>query len=269
MLKINELKLGYDNKTIVDHISFKVEKKSITTIIGPNGCGKSTILKALSKSKKPLNGEVLLESKDIRNIHSKILAKKMAILPQSPKVPDDFTTRDLVGYGRYPHLNWSGRLTKKDYDIIEWAINETRIESLQHRQIITMSGGERQRAWIAMALAQQPELLLLDEPTTYLDICHQFEVLELIKRLNREMNITIVMVLHDLNQAARYSDKIVVIKDGALYKEGKPEDIITKEVLEDVFNIKVRVFVDEEHQCPYFIPINSKREEASNVHSWQ
>lgn len=260
MLKINKLKLGYDHKIIVDNVSFNVEKNSITTIIGPNGCGKSTILKALSKNKKPTYGQVLLETKDINKISPKILAKKMSILPQSPKVPDDFTTRDLVGYGRYPHLGWAGRFTKKDYDIIDWAIKETKIENLQHRQIVTMSGGERQRAWIAMALAQQSELLLLDEPTTYLDICHQFEVLELIKRLNREMNITIVMVLHDLNQAARYSDKIVVIKDGSIYKEGKPEEIITKEVLEDVFNIKVRVFNDEEHQYPYFIPISSKTE---------
>src|SRR6056297_3371528 len=180
MLKINNLTMGYEGKRILDNISFEVEKNKVTTLIGPNGCGKSTILKALSRAKKPESGEILLESEDIYKVNEKTIAKIMSILPQSPKVPDDFSARDLVGYGRYPYMNWMGRLTKKDYDIIDWAIKETKIESLQHRMVSTMSGGERQRAWIAMALAQQPRILLLDEPTTYLDISHQFEVLELV-----------------------------------------------------------------------------------------
>ena len=179
-------------------------------------------------------------------------------------MPDDFTTRDLVGYGRYPHLNWTGRLTKKDHEVIDWAIRETKLEKLQHRHVSTMSGGERQRAWIAMALAQQPEILLLDEPTTFLDICHQFELLELVKKLNKEMGITIVMVLHDLNQAARYSEKIIVVKDGKKYREGKPRDIISKQVLEDVFNIEVNVLEDKDNNCPYFIPKNIKMGEKFN-----
>src|SRR6056297_125433 len=258
MLKISNLTMGYEGKRILKDISFDVEKNKITTLIGPNGCGKSTILKALSRAKKPQKGKIFLDSKNILRIDEKKLAKIMSILPQSPKAPDDFSARDLVGYGRYPHMNWLGRLTKKDYDIIDWAIKETKIESLQHRMVSTMSGGERQRAWIAMALAQQPRILLLDEPTTYLDISHQFEVLELVSRLNRDMNITVVMVLHDLNQAARYSDKIIVIKDEKIYKEGKPEEIINKKLLEEVFSIKVKIFEDEENNCPYFIPMKSK-----------
>jgi iron complex transport system ATP-binding protein len=264
MLKINNLTLGYEGKRVLEDISFEVEKNKVTTLIGPNGCGKSTILKALSRSKKPVSGEIFLEMENIYHIKEKKLAKIMSILPQSPKVPDDFSARDLVGYGRYPYMNWMGRLTRKDYDIIDWAIRETKIESLQHRQVSTMSGGERQRAWIAMALAQQPKLLLLDEPTTYLDICHQFEVLELINRLNKEMDITVVMVLHDLNQAARYSDKIIVVKDEKIYKEGRPEEIINEKLLEEVFNIKVKIFNDEDNKCPYFLPIKNKEGASSN-----
>jgi len=264
MLKINRLSMEYEGKRILDNISFEIEKSKITTIIGPNGCGKSTILKALSKSKKMERGEIFLESKNIQDIEEKHLAKIMSILPQSPKVPDDFSARDLVGYGRYPHMTWMGRLRKQDYEIIDWAIRETKIESLQHRQVSTLSGGERQRAWIAMALAQQPKLLLLDEPTTYLDICNQFEVLELVERLNKEMKMTVVMVLHDLNQAARYSDKIIVVKDEKIYKEGKPEEIINKTLLEEVFNIRVKIFKDKENNCPYFIPIKNKEKSDSD-----
>lgn len=264
MLEVKNLSLGYDESIIVKDVSFHISDKSITTIIGPNGCGKSTILKALSKSKKPIQGDIVFQNRNIQEIQTKQLARKMSILPQSPRVPDDFTTRDLVGYGRYPHLNWTGRLSKKDQEIIDWAIKETKLEKLQHRQVSTMSGGERQRAWIAMALAQQPEVLLLDEPTTFLDICHQFELLELIKKLNREMGITIVMVLHDLNQAARYSEKIIVVKDGEKYMEGIPRDVIKKQVLEEVFNIEVNILEDQDNECPYFIPINIKTGEKFN-----
>ncbi len=258
MLEIKSLQLSYDHVIVIKKVHFSIEEGSITTLIGPNGCGKSTIFKALTNLKKPDSGEVTLRGKDIRKMSTKDLSKEMAFLPQSPVVPSDFTVRDLVGYGRYPHLGWTGRLSKKDQEIIEWAISETKLESLQHRHVITLSGGERQRAWIAMALAQQPKILLLDEPTTFLDICHQFELLELISRLNRTMGITIVMVLHDLNHAARYSDKIIALKKGVKYKEGTPKEVISKDVIESVFNIEVRVFDDLSYNCPYCIAVNSK-----------
>lgn len=257
MLKVNSLSLKYDNTTIIDDITFNVEKRSITTIIGPNGCGKSTLLKALSKNKKINKGSIVINSTNIEQASPKALAKKVSILPQNPIVPNDFTARDLVEYGRYPHLGWTGRLKKHDYEIIDWAIRKVRIEHLQHRKVMTMSGGERQRAWIAMALAQQPEFLLLDEPTTYLDICYQFEVLELVKKLNKSINLTIIMVLHDLNQAARYSDKIIIIDKGKIYNEGSPQETITKKALEEVFNLKVKILNDTENNCPFFIPLSS------------
>ncbi|MDW7669120.1 MAG: ABC transporter ATP-binding protein, partial [Bacillota bacterium] len=258
MLKINNMKVKYNNTTIIEDISFKIKENTITTLIGPNGCGKSTILKTITKSKKPLSGEIYLNNKNIYSIKEKDLAQLMTILPQSPKVPEDFTVRDLVEYGRFPHSSFMSRLSKRDHQIIDWAIESTKIENLQHRKIETLSGGERQRAWIAMALAQEPRLLLLDEPTTYLDICHQFEILELIKRLNREMGITVVMVLHDINQAARYSDKIIAIKNKKIYTEGEPRQIITEKLLEDVFNIRSKIYEDKDNNCPYFLPIKNK-----------
>lgn len=258
MLRVEKLSLGYDGNRIVREISFDIETEGITTIIGPNGCGKSTILKALSKNKKPISGDIFFEEIDLKAYKAKELARKMSILPQSPKAPEDVNVRDLVGYGRYPHLSWTGRLTKNDYEVIDWAISETKLEGLQHRHVSTLSGGERQRAWVAMALAQQSKILLLDEPTTFLDICHQYELLELVKKLNKQMGITIVMVLHDLNQAARYSHKIIVVKDGEKYQEGKPYEIITNKVLADVFNMEGKVLQDEDNNCPYFIPIHSR-----------
>ncbi len=262
MLEVKNLQLSYEDDIVVKNVSFSIEKGTITTLIGPNGCGKSTIFKALTKLKKPDLGSVTLRKKDIKEMTTKDISKQIAFLPQSPIVPNDFTVRDLVGYGRYPHLGWTGRLSKKDQEISEWAISETKLESLQHRHVSTLSGGERQRAWIAMALAQQPKILLLDEPTTFLDIGHQFELLELIHRLNAFLDITVLMVLHDLNHAARYSDKIIALKNGIKFKEGTPREVVSKEVLEGVFDVEVRVFNDSSYNCPYCIPVNSKNKET-------
>ncbi|GKX31292.1 iron-dicitrate ABC transporter ATP-binding protein [Vallitalea longa] len=255
MLRTNSITINYGKNNIIKDLSLNIKKGSINTMIGTNGCGKSTILKALSRNLKPQYGDVYLNGKSIFQMDTKLLAKDMSILPQSPTAPDDFTVFDLVSYGRYPHLDWTAKLHKEDYDIINWSINLTKLEHLKDRQVTTLSGGERQRAWIAMALCQKPKILLLDEPTTYLDISHQFEVLELVKNLNKSMGLTIVMVLHDLNQAARYSDNIIVIKDGNIYKQGPPQNIITEQILQDVFKLDVRIILDEYNNCPFFIPI--------------
>jgi iron complex transport system ATP-binding protein len=258
MLTAENLSLGYGDNLIIQELGLKVEKGELVTIIGVNGSGKSTLLKTLSRSLRPLEGVVYLDGKSIFKQDTRAVAKKLAMLSQSPKVPDDYTVRDLVSYGRYPYLTWNGRMTPQDLEVIDWAITAARIEHLQHRLAYTLSGGERQRAWIALALAQQPEVLLLDEPTTFLDIGCQFEILELVKRLNTEMGITVVMVLHDLNQAARYSKMMVVIKNGRVFKSGRPEEIITEKVLEEVFNVRARVFKDHDNNCPYFIPLGKK-----------
>lgn len=253
MLESRKLTLGYEQHMVIKDLSFCIKPHTITTIIGPNGCGKSTLLKALSKNKKIASGDIFIDNQSIHSYSHKTLAKKLAILPQSPLVPDDFLIRDLVSYGRNPYLDWMGRLKEEDYRIINWAINETGITHLQNRKMSTMSGGERQSAWIAMALAQQPEILLLDEPTTYLDIAHQHEVLELIKRINSEMGITVVMVLHDINQASRYSDRIIAMKEGCKVIEGSPKEVVRKEILKEIFGIDANIYEEVSYGYPYFI----------------
>ncbi len=254
MLKVEKLTIGYGSSKVINGIDLLINKGDLTTIIGVNGCGKSTFLKSLSRNLRPYDGVIYLDGKSIFRQNTREVAKKLAVLPQAPMIPEDFTVHDLVSYGRQPYIGLTGRMKKKDYEIINWAISATRIGSLQHRLVSTLSGGERQRAWLALALAQQPEILLLDEPTTFLDIACQYEVLELIRSLNVKLGITVVMVLHDINQAARYSRRIVALKDGGVYKTGRPEEIVTEEVMQEVFNVKVRVLQDIDNDCPYFIP---------------
>lgn len=261
MLKAEALSIGYGDNLIIHELGLEIKKGDLVTIIGVNGSGKSTLLKTLSRNLRPLKGIVYLDGKCIFKQDTRTIARKLAILPQAPKVPEDFTVRDLISYGRQPYLGLTGRLKPQDFEIIDWAISATRIDYLQHRLVSTLSGGERQKAWIALALAQQPEVLLLDEPTTFLDIGCQFEILELVKSLNSQLGITVVMVLHDINQAARFSREIIVLKDGRVYKRGRPEEIVTEEVMEEVFNVKVRVFRDHENNCPYFIPVSDSRAE--------
>ena len=258
MLTTENVHLQYGKHRVIYGADIEVERGEIVTIIGANGSGKSTILKSLSRNLKPSYGTVYLDGREILSMNTKEVAKKLAVLPQIHSVPDDFSVRDLVSYGRFPHLSPAGRLHHHDFVAVDNAIEMTKMGHLQHRLVSTLSGGERQRAWIAMALAQEPEILLLDEPTTFLDISHQFELLEMIKRLNREMGLTIVMVLHDLNQASRYSKRLIVLKDGFVHSTGSPEEIITPELLADVFNIEVRIHRDPEYCCPYFIPLQNR-----------
>lgn len=253
-VRVENIYVNYGEKKVIEGINFEVEDGEIVSIIGPNGSGKSTLLKTMSRCLRPIKGKVYLDNEEIYRINTKKVAKKLAILPQVKMAPSDIKVEELVSYGRYPHLDFGQRLKHDDKEIINWAIEETDLQKFRNRYVSTLSGGERQRAWIAMSLAQKPKILLLDEPTTFLDISYQLEILELIKELNKTLNITVIMVLHDLNQAARYSDKLFVLKDGKLLKIGSPRSIISKSLLRDVFEIKADIYEDKINNCPYFIP---------------
>jgi iron complex transport system ATP-binding protein len=263
VLEGKELEISYGERTIVRDLDIEIEKGEVYTIIGPNGCGKSTLLKGLSRCKKLDKGEIYLSSNNINKYNSKEVAKKVAILPQIRNVPGDIKVKTIVGYGRYPHLGIRNHLEEKDIKTVEWAMKKTGVIELKDREIGTLSGGEGQRVWIAMALAQKTDILILDEPTTFLDISHQLEVLELVKELNKELGITIIMVLHDLNLAARYSSRIIVMKDGQIVVEGIPNEVFKENVLEKVFGIRASIMHDEIHNCPFFIPINKNNKKIA------
>ncbi|APC84788.1 ABC transporter ATP-binding protein [Clostridium botulinum] len=235
------LAIAYEDKLIVDGLNMDIPKGKITTIIGPNGCGKSTVLKTVGRILKPKEGLVYLNGDDIRNLSTKEVAQKMAILPQSPQAQGGLTVGELVSYGRFPHKKGFGKLSSEDKKVIQWALDITKLTELEVTMVDNLSGGQRQRVWIAMALAQQTDLILLDEPTTYLDMAYQLEVLELLYNLNRKQSCTIVMVLHDLNLAARFADYMIAIRDGSIIKCGTPKEIMTKEVLKDTFNIDAEI----------------------------
>ncbi|GFN34818.1 ABC transporter ATP-binding protein [Tepidimicrobium xylanilyticum] len=254
VIRAENLYVNYGEKEILKDICLKVEKGQVVSIIGPNGSGKSTLIKVLSRCIKPAKGNVYLEDENILRLPTKLVAKRMAILPQFKNTPNDITVRELVSYGRYPRLKFGQRLGKKDYEIIDWAIEKTGIVKLKDRHLATLSGGEQQRAWLAMSLAQQPEILLLDEPTTFLDISYQLEILQLVKELNETLGLTVLMVLHDLNQAFRFSDSILVLKDGQIWEYNNPNLVLNERLLKEVFNVKGHIYRDEINRCPYFIP---------------
>ncbi len=241
MLKIQNLTVDYGIKPIVEELSIDVEKGKMISILGPNGSGKSTVLHAVAKFIKKRSGNVLVDNCDTASIKSKDLAKKMCVLSQINTSPDDFVIRDLIYYGRTPHKRWFETRTPEDEEIIDWAIKETNLQGYEEKKMLHLSGGERQRVWIAMSLAQQPTLLLLDEPTTYLDISHQLEILELLQRLNQQLNITVVMVLHDLMQAATYSDAVAVLHNGKIKAYGKPEDVLNADLIRQVYNVGAHI----------------------------
>ncbi|MBO8125989.1 MAG: ABC transporter ATP-binding protein [Firmicutes bacterium] len=254
ILAAKELTLGYESEIIVPELNLFINAGEIVTFIGPNGSGKSTILKALARYLKAKSGVVYLNGQDIHRMPTKKVAQQLAILPQTPSAPSDLTVAELASRGRAPHLAWWQRSGPEDYKVIRWALEQTKTTHLADRLVGTLSGGERQRAWIAMALAQSPQILLLDEPTTYLDICHQLEVMELIKRLNRELKLTVVMVLHDINQAARYSHRLIVLKKGRIVAQGPPSEILTAQLLTDVFKVKAVIKSDAETGTPICLP---------------
>lgn len=258
------LNIGYDQRLIVKNLSVLIPDKKITTIIGPNGCGKSTLLKAITRIISHQSGEVVLDGKDITKESTKILAKKMAILPQTPESASGLTVGELVSYGRFPYQKGFGRLTKRDLEMIDWALEVTGTTDFKFRPVDALSGGQRQRVWIAMALAQETDIIFLDEPTTYLDMAHQLEVLELLQKLNVEQERTIVMVLHDLNQAARFADYMIALKEGEIVKAGNCEEVMKHDVLSKVFQIDAEIGRNPRTNKPICITYNLLKGEKQN-----
>jgi len=241
IIKAQNICVSINDKEIVHNLSLEIPEGKVTAIIGPNGCGKSTTLKALSRI-LPYKGSVTFKGNEMSGLSQREFAKSLAILTQSPQAPSDLTVNDLVEMGRFPHRGFLGRGGKDDKEHVEWALAQTGVTAMRNRLLNTLSGGERQRAWIAMALAQRPEVLLLDDPTTYFDICHQLEIMQLIGRLNQELGLTVVMVVHDLNHAIMYANHVVVVKAGELVTSCAPREIITADLLAEVFKVKADEF---------------------------
>lgn len=249
-IEVKDLDVAYEQKYIIKNMNLEIPMGKITMIIGSNGCGKSTLLKTIARILTPRKGEIKLNGISIKEQAPKDIAKKMAVLPQSPSVPSGLLVKELVSYGRFPYQSALGGLKQDDIDKMNWAMEVTGIAAFADRPVDSLSGGQRQRAWIAMALAQETEILVLDEPTTYLDMAHQLEILLLLQKLNREQNRTIVMVLHELNNATKFADYIVGVKEGNVVFKGKPLDVITKENLHTIYGIDAKLQVDETNQYP-------------------
>ncbi len=244
---------AYGEKVIIEDLSISIPMGQVTTIIGPNGCGKSTFLKTLGRILGIKKGCIYLDGEEIHKLPTKELAKKMAILPQTPQAPDGLTVEELVAYGRFPYQKGLGRLTKEDKEIVAWAIDATGLNGLEDRATSDLSGGQRQRVWIAMALAQETEIILLDEPTTYLDMAYQLEVLELLEELNKKHGCTILMVLHDLNLASKFADHMIAFREGRVIKAGTPFEVMNKEILKEVFEIDANIISDPDSGRPICI----------------
>ncbi len=243
---------------IVNELDLAIPSGKVTVLIGPNGCGKSTLLKGLARLLKPKIGTVYLNSVSLAKLSTKEIAKSLGILPQSPLAPEGLTVRELVAQGRYPHQTWLQQWSSEDEQITEQALLTTGMVELADRPLNTLSGGQRQRAWIAMTLAQNTNTLLLDEPTTFLDLAHQIELLDLLYELNKTKERTIVMVLHDLNQACRYADHLVVIKGGEIYTQGIPELVITEKTIKEVFGLESKIIRDPVTGTPLCIPLSRR-----------
>ncbi|MGK7889368.1 MAG: ABC transporter ATP-binding protein [Leptolyngbyaceae cyanobacterium] len=253
-----KLTLAYDQTIIIQDLDLTIPTGQITALVGPNGCGKSTLLKGLGRLIKPSSGVVYLNGEAIAHQSTKAIARQLGLLPQSPVAPEGLTVRELVAQGRYPYQTWLQQWSKTDELAVEEALVTTEMGELRDRPLNTLSGGQRQRAWIAMILAQETEILLLDEPTTFLDLAHQIEVLDLLHNLNQSQQRTIVMVLHDLNQACRYADHLIALQDGKVYAQGTPSVVMTETMVQDVFGIDSRIISDPVAGTPMCIPIGRK-----------
>lgn len=255
MLEIKSLSSGYDKRVIVNQVDLRIPKEKISVIIGANACGKSTLLKTMARLIKPMEGQVVLDGKSIHHYQTKKLAKTLGLLPQSPLVPEGITVADLVARGRFPYQTFLKGYQASDYRVIEESLEMMGILDLANRHVDELSGGQRQRVWIAMALAQEPDILLLDEPTTYLDISHQIEILDLLTDLNKVRKTTIVMVLHEINLSARYADYIFAMKKGHLIAEGNPKDVLDEKLIKEVFDLDSQIIIDPVSGTPLVLPL--------------
>lgn len=241
LMEVKHVSFSYGKNIILSDLSFSVKEGNVTTVMGANGCGKSTLFSLMTKNQTPGKGKILLEGKNIANLRFIDFAKRVSIVHQYNSAADDITVEQLVSYGRTPYQKILGTRTKEDEELVERAMEVTGILPYRDREIAALSGGQRQRVWIAMALAQNTKILFLDEPTTYLDIRYQLEILELVKKLNREYGITILMVLHEINQAITYSDEIIGLKDGSIVMQGKPQEVITAESMKELYGVSLKV----------------------------
>jgi iron complex transport system ATP-binding protein len=258
-LQARRLTVAYDNAVVIDELDLAIPRERITAVVGANGCGKSTLLRALARLMSPRAGSVVLDGRDIRELPSREVAKRLGVLPQSPLAPDGLTVEDLVARGRYPHQGLFRQWSAADETAVEEALAATATTGLRDRALDELSGGQRQRAWIAMTLAQQTELLLLDEPTTFLDLAHQIDVLDLLDDLVAEHGRTVVMVLHDINQACRYADQLVALRDGRVHATGAPVDVVDAAFMRDVFDLEAHVIDDPVTATPLCLPTAQPR----------
>ncbi len=257
-LTARKLTLAYDGRAIIDTLDIAIPLGKITVLVGPNGCGKSTLLKGLGRLLKPKSGIVYLDSTSIFKLPTKVVAQQMGLLPQGPSAPEGLTVKELVAQGRYPYQGWLQQWSKEDEQQVEAAIAITALQDLSERPVDSLSGGQRQRAWIAMTLAQNTQILLLDEPTTFLDLAHQIEVLDLLYDLNQQEGRTIVIVLHELNQACRYADHLVAMKSGKIYAQGRPNQVMSETLVKEVFGLDCKIIDDPVAGTPLCIPIGRK-----------
>jgi len=250
-----DLHLSYGGPPIVEELTVTIPTQAITAIIGPNGCGKSTLLKALARILIPEQGKVEVNEVDIHSQSTKEIARQLGLLPQNPRSPDGITVSDLIQRGRYPHQGIFRQWSREDESSVSKALSLTELTNFSDRPIDELSGGQRQRVWIAMLLAQETPIMLLDEPTTHLDIAHQIEVLDLLKELTEQHNRTIVMVLHDINLAVRYANNLIAMRDGEIKTAGKPRDVLTAQMIHDVFSIQAQILPDPVSGSPLCIPV--------------
>ncbi len=257
-LQAHALSLHYGRKPVIEALDVAIAPCSVTVLVGSNGCGKSTLLKALARLLKPRRGAVILNGQDIQAKSTLQVARELAVLPQTPVAPEGITVEQLVRMGRYPHQSWMQQWSRRDEAVVQDILQATELHAARHRPVDELSGGQRQRAWIAMTLAQDTDLLLLDEPTTYLDLAHQIEVLDLLQTLCEEKHRTIVMVLHDLNLAARYAHQMIAMSAGRVHAQGRPADILTADMVQAVFGLQSRIISDPVYGTPLVVPIGRR-----------